>query len=205
MNKQSQFIQHVKDTGLKNNIPVHLLNQPQVVTNGVSCSGYFSEVEGLYVATQKPQMEWFEILAHEFNHMKQYLENAKVWTDINLVGQEETKIGQFDKWLGRELELSPEELDSCISAIINLELDCEIRTLKSITEYNLPIDKKTYVQKANSYVLFYQVVKKCRVWSKEGCAPYMLKHIYEQMPTDFSLDYSNPPQELLDLIEKNCI
>lgn len=197
------FLSHVENITKKRKVKFSLVNQPTVITGGVHCSGFFDggKEPELTVAIGKDEKEWMEILVHEFGHMNQWIENAKVWTNLNI--EDTTQIGLFDLWLGHHIELNKEQLKKCISSIIELELDCEKRAVSLIKEFNLNINAERYIQKANSYILFYHLVKNKRLWSKPGKAPYMISQLVDSMPNHFVLDYSNPTPQILGLIEKN--
>jgi hypothetical protein len=201
------FLKHVKEVAAKNGVYVSLINAPTVMSGAVSCSGYFTDYPNpeLVVATQKKESEWLEILVHEFNHMNQFLEHHSSWTDLNIEGSSSKQTSLLDLWLSRNVELNDIQLSQCIDIIIRLELDCEKRSVQTIKDYSLPINTQDYIKRANSYVLFYHLVKRYRTWSRPGKAPYMIKEVVDKMPDEFNLDYSNPPKELLDIIEKHCI
>jgi hypothetical protein len=52
-----------------------------------------------------------------------------------------------------------------IRDIQECERDAERRGLKLIKKYKLP-DVKDYIQRANAYILFYEVIRKHRKWCK---------------------------------------
>lgn len=201
------FLKHVKEVSKVHNVALNLVNEPHVYSSNVPCSGFFIDYPTLTlsVATQKPQSEWLEILVHEYNHMIQYVEKRPVWDNLSIDGHLMKQTDLLDLWLSGIIELNEAQLNHCIDVTIDVELDCEISSVNTIKEFSLPIDIDQYIKKANSYVLFYHVVKKYRKWSKPGRSPYMIKEVLEKMPKDFSLDYKNPPLELLNLIEKHCI
>ena len=201
------FIEHIKNTTKTHGIKLSLVNQPSVIINRFPCSGYFlgGQAPELAVAIGKDEKEWNEILVHEFSHMNQWIENDKVWRNLDVPEKKTTQLELFDLWLGNDIELNKEQLRSCISSIIDLELDCEKRAIKMIKEFKLDINIDQYIKKANSYLLFYHVVKNKRCWSKPGKAPYTIAKIVDSMPNKFDLDYANPPTQLLGIIEKNCL
>ena len=199
------FIKHVEQLSKKRDVKLSLINAPSVITGGVACSGYFSgDDKELVVATGKDKQDWLEILVHESCHMDQWFEKAPVWMNLDISGSDTNYIGLFDKWLGKEIELDKSTLRSCIQAIIDVEIDCEKRAVDLIKKFNLDIDVDNYIRKSNAYVLFYHVVRSKRLWSLPGKAPYMISQLVEMMPNHFDIDYSNPPPQLLGLIEKKC-
>lgn len=135
------------------------------------------------------------ILIHEFNHANQYIEKSKIFLDSFLNSDEILKFNQkpysdtynviFD-WIDKKLELDNSSLDNLINRCINVEYDCEIRTLNTIKEFNLKINPDIYTQKALSYLYFYQFIKKHRIWYKTENAPYQIEKIYKKFPKNFN-------------------
>ena len=64
------------------------------------------------------------------------------------------------------------------------------------------MNQEEYAQKANSYVLFYHLVKKHRRWNKIGQEPYSLKEVWSQMPKHMNLDHTQITPELSSVLEK---
>ena len=207
--KTSAFLSQVESVCKEHNIDLLLSPNSVVQAGNISCSGYFVDFpkKELAVAMGKPEAEWLEILAHEFSHLNQYLDKAEVWNNLSIEGSHIKKTDVLDLWLGGQVELSQNQLNKIIQDIVAVELDCEIRTIKAIRQYKLPIDCALYVQKASSYLLFYHVVKARRKWSIAGKAPYQIPEIVNALPDDFLShdDYLwNPPEAILELIEKHC-
>ncbi len=67
------------------------------------------------------------------------------------------------------------------------------------------IDVKDYIQKANSYAMFWKMVGKSRQWYKIGKRPYELPEVYSEFPTTFSLDYTKLPKKYERLYEQHCL
>lgn len=127
----------------------------------VESSGYFDSKKNggtLGVGTKRPINEWLPVLAHESCHMDQWSEGFSLWKE-----SESLKYNIFGDWLqGKRCE--KKEAYKCIDVLKNIELDCEKRTVEKIKRYNLPIDIKEYIQKANSYIFFYNHMKKTKRW-----------------------------------------
>ena len=104
----------------------------------------------------------------------------------------------FDKWLNGK-EYSNEAINHHINNLIELEADCEQKTLNFIKNNHLDFDIKTLTQKANAYILFYHHVKKSGSWYDLGKEPYNNEKIFNKMPHYFLQDYKNPPKDLLSL------
>ena len=175
------FLHELIEKARENNIKFHLSPNKVLYESGVSCTGSFGVNSGLSVAVGRSVNEWLPVLVHEGCHMDQCLEQCKSWRDVEITG----KLDALDiiiDWIDREIELTDDEVKSYIKKSINVEYDCEERSLRKISKYKLPIDKKTYAQKANAYLMFYYMVEHFRAWRYAKLAPYSYKNIWERMP-----------------------
>lgn len=200
------FIEHVKTVAKSNKVKVNLVNKPFVESGKIASSGFFS-LKGspsLSVATKKPIEEWSEILVHEYCHMMQHIEKRECWEKLK--GPNDVRVWDLiDLWLDNKIELNPQQLDEYFSIIKEVEIDCEKSVIKAIEEFNLPIDISQYIKKANSYIIFYDLVKEFRTWYSPNKAPYMVPEVVKEMPDYFFSDYSMVPQQLSQTIERHCI
>lgn len=168
----------------------------------IMCNGYFVDnpIPTLAVATKKDVNDWFLVLLHEYSHMEQWEEKSSAWINNKMEKGEASDL--IDSWLNHEIELDDQTLDKIFQINIELESDCEKRAIHNITKFNLDINHQEYAQKANSYVLFYHLVKKHRKWYKIGQEPYSLKEVWSKMPNHMNLDYTQIAPELRDVLEK---
>ena len=175
----------------------------QYPVGNVPVSGYFVDYgkPELGVAIGRPVEVWSATLAHESSHMDQWLEKSKYWTGNYIDGKE--AVDYLDEWISGT-EYTTEEIDTYVKAAIGVEWDCERRTVQKIKEYNLPLDPIEETQKANSYILFYTLLKETRKWNKPGKAPYLIKEVWSHMPKTFDMDYSVVPENLKELYLKYC-
>ena len=204
-NSISSFISHVKAVAQQNNVKLHLPKNKFIDDgDGRLCNGYFNDDPKpvLAVALGKPQEEWLPILVHEFGHMNQWIESHPYWTGLRGAKGEASDL--LDQWL-EGTEFTQKIISSFTKALINVEYDCECRTLKEIKKFNLPIDKEIYIQKSLSYVLFYHVVRKTRKWYTPGLEPYMIPEVFSAMPKTMDINIHNPDPQLIEIIEKYCI
>ena len=132
--------------------------------------------------------------------MDQYLEDSTIWNQNKVKGYDAYDI--VDLWMDGYIELNDDQLKRYIGAARDLELDCEMRSADKIVKYNLPLDVSRYIKAANAYVLFYNVMMITKKWYVIGEEPYNNEAIVEAMPHIFSIDFNNPPQELIDLMLK---
>lgn len=181
---------------------VKLLNKRRVDLGGLGCSGYFCETEPeLVVACAKQPIEWVKILVHETCHRDQWVEQAKVWRKkIN----GEDPLTMLEEWIAGEIELRGPKLSAVLTASALLELDCEMRSVEKIKEFELPVDLWEYRKKANAYVWFYQAMRYSRRWWAKGKSPYAVEAVWKAMPNDFDNDYTRIPRKFRDLILEHC-
>lgn len=156
------------------------------ITDGIKVGGYFSDDSDgtkpvLACAIGQPNFERaITLFAHESSHLDQWSEKNDLWVRSN-------GISIIDDWLeGKEVD--EEKLDRAIKTTIDLELDCEKRTIDKIKKYKIPIDITEYKQRANAYILFYNYVRKHRKWSTPGNPPYGDK-IYSYAPKRWIKNY----------------
>jgi len=187
-------------------VGVELLRKKHVWIDNVRCAGLFDDSKPkLSVACYTDTHKWIPILVHESCHRDQYTENAAIWHHkIELDGEQHDPITLFQSWLDGETELKPRKLKEVITATAALELDCEMRSVKKINKFYLPINAKEYIQKANAYVWFYHVMRETRRWYPKGKSPFYLADVWTKMPTDFDNDYSTVPTRIKKLILERC-
>jgi len=185
-------------------VDVQFVDEPHILYDGIGIAGYFEESPlELAVAIGCPEEEWIEVLAHEFCHMLQWKSQCYAWTNCDMDGEDSSVL--IDEWLnGRELE--PSFIDDAIRRTIEVELDCEKRTVALIHKFHLPIDIDSYIQKANAYMYHYIVVRWLRAWNKPGHAPYKKKNIRNAMPTVFLSypQYKDMSHQLYALFRREC-
>jgi hypothetical protein len=161
------------------------------------CSGFFcSDTKRLAVSSTAPKADIFGVLVHEYCHMQQWIEDCDAWRSMNMNDKEMKKWATYDiDCLGTLLDyalegsvsLTDKEFKRCVEAIIEVEYDCEIRTVKLIEELNLPIDVKMYSRKALAYIYFYQYMTVSKEWyPKDRKPPYAYKEIYSKFPADLT-------------------
>jgi hypothetical protein len=181
MNKNTQqFVKYVKSECRANGIKVELRKRKYLVLSGnIKCSGYFdSECMKLVVAIDR--QDWLPILVHEFGHFTQWMDDCKEWRTSG------TSLNDIDEWLGgKEVPNIKKSLGKCR----DLELDNEKRSVAIIKAWDLPVDTKTYTQKANAYVQFYNWMYFTRRWCTPENSPYKNPAIYKEMPTTFKMNY----------------
>ena len=173
--------------------------------NMMECSGYRSSAyfslaqRKIAIASENPAFP--RLIVHEMGHFYQWKNNYKWWIIANLV---EKNIGDHVEWLFNGVEYSPSELDLIFTSIRNMEAECEQVALELIKKYDLPIDRSNYIKSANSYIYFYNLVKKVRKWYKEP--PFNFKPILDLMPKHRIVQNTESlPKKYEQLCRKYCL
>lgn len=198
---QETFFKLVKSECQRYGVELVLGEGVTVEVNGGQCAGFFQDrpVAKLSIAIGKPANDWIEILAHEYCHLKQWVENCSAWHDQKVHNIECSDL--LDLWINHQIEFTDHQLNDYINRIIMVEKDCEERTVALIKELNLPIDVENYARKANAYLFFYHRVKKYRKWSNPNISLYSKPEIIRMMPIDFTQNYQAPCPLLLESLD----
>lgn len=201
------FMLATKQYASENDIEMKLKFADSVSMGSLKVNGYFCNAERVLavalgrMSKPKPMTEWLSTFVHESCHMDQYLENSRVWTHT-IMGCNPSEL--IDLWMREVVELKPRVLQQMILGVLNLELDCERRSVKKIKKQKLPIDIEEYTQKANSYVYFYHMVGQRREWYHIGTEPYNVPAVWQAMPKTFANDYTQLPAEYKKLYVEHC-
>ena len=191
------FLNHVIKDCKENNIKFKFSKKSHVkLSEGSYCSGYFCEEDRELVVTTKPsQEEWLRLIVHEWNHMQQWKEQCPEWKadDVNEI---------FD-WYCGDVELHPKTAWKYSMTALNLELDCEKRSVETIILFDLPLDIQEYTRRANAYVMFYHAAYKNRSWSRKFREPYNIPEIVNAMSPEFDMDYTRLPAKF-EKLYMNC-
>ena len=176
------FIKHVKTVCKIYGVKCSLRKSTYVRMDGnVRCSGWFDEsAPELVVAINRT--DWIEILAHEYSHLTQWVEQVPVWKDAEL------SLGKVWEWLDGKTR---KNIAHHISVARDLELDNEKRSVKVIKEFKLNVDIDEYIRKANAYVQFYNWMLITRKWSKPNNSPYKNKILKAAMSNKFNMKYTS--------------
>jgi hypothetical protein len=185
--KEKEFVKYVKSECKKYGVKCDLRKTKYVIVSGnMKCSGYFDEQAPVLVCSMN-RPDWIEILAHEFGHLTQWIDNIPLWKKAD------ESIPLLDNWLsGEEVPNIKKHLGVCR----DLELDNEKRTVKIIKKFGLDIDVDKYIKKANAYVFFYNRLLATRKWCTPDNSPYTNKKVIASMPRYFRADYSYTPKKI---------
>ena len=151
------------------------------------CGGYFTDGEDTaepILAIATGNSTWAETLMHEFSHFQQWQDGADVWTAGRLPdGTHGADL--IGLWYDGLIELNAGQLDAYFQPILDVELDCEKRTVNMIRELDLPFDPALYTKQANAYLIGHSELRRRRQWFTTGVAPYRIPAILDVMPSDF--------------------
>jgi len=183
----NKLIEDLKHTTQQHNVKLLLLPALEVTypNSNMMVSGYFVDNGDptLCCAIGGELNIWGPILLHESSHMDQWIENCKEWKENYWNGKE--CVEWLDEWCQNKTKLEDREVDEIINRAINVELDCEKRTIIKLIKYNIDVDISEEIQKAISYILFYRFLKESKKWSATGKSPYKIKEVWSLMPKSF--------------------
>jgi hypothetical protein len=151
--------------------------------------GYFdAENQVIYIAKDHPL--WLSNLVHEYCHFEQEISpkhNHKYDYVYDVV----------DNWAEKKQELPPSKIRKYVRIIRDDELDCEQRAVKLIKDFNLPIDLKRYIKKANLYLYFHLILERHRFLPASSLCP-----LWKRMPAHFENNYNRIPRGLSEDFKK---
>jgi len=169
--------------------------------DGVPCTGYFCDEDMILAVSVKGKINrWGPVLVHESCHLDQYIEQAKVWVDVD-----NHHLTNYWEWITKERDFKPRYVGFITKRAINMELDCEKRVIDKINKYKLPICKSIYIQKSNAYLYTYLYAAQYRQWTKPGKGGYTIPSVWRNFPKDFENDYSVLPNQYRDLYNLHCM
>lgn len=160
-------------------------------------SGYFDDINKKIVVAFKNK-NLFGVLAHEYCHFTQWVDKCPEWIKADV----EKSYYVFNDFLNGEKVENP---NYHIDNLKNVELDNEKRTVNLIEKLKLPIDRTTYIKKANAYIYFYNWIKETGRWSKPNNSPYTNDNLWKAMPENFHQDYSKIPPHLYKIFKRENI
>jgi len=205
MNRE-KILGQIADECILHGVKFNLSPEKSIIypNSTMTCSGYFIDYghPELAVATDKPELEWLMVLLHESCHMKQWIEKSDFWVDSFIDGRE--SIDYINEWVEGK-EFTNEELKKLSILARDVEWDCEKRTIERAKAFNLNINYTEEIQRANSYILFYNFILETRKWYKTEFAPYRIREVWSLAPKDFNYDKTLPvSKELKEAYLKYC-
>lgn len=150
-----------------------------------SLGGSFDGTSKEFIVSIKSKLG-FEVLVHEYCHYQQWKQSKRYYNRLIDAGHL-----VFD-WIDGTF-FKKDVLNYAFENIIELEWDCEKRAVETIKKYNLDVDIEKYIKTANTYLLFYHIVRENRKWCSNGIySPSLVKSMpNEILDLDFYLDPNN--------------
>lgn len=144
-----EYFKYTLEYLYKHDKRLKIVNRRNVTVNDCKCSGW-CDGDQIVVAEKNPYFEM--VYAHEFSHMQQAVEKIEAW-DL------------YDKKFWDNLAKSKIDIRNWndLMTIIDLERDCENRTLKTSKKWDL-FDNEEYAKTANLYLYYYQFVFLQKKW-----------------------------------------
>jgi len=198
-NYSHPFVKYVRHECRRYGCKLKLIYKSELVDDDNSIySGHFlDDPLELVVATRVLYTTFLSTLVHEYSHMEQWRDKSKYYVQ-GYRGWDSWDI--MNRWLqGHEFKRTT--INRSINVIRNCEVDCERRAIKNIKKFNIPVNIKSYCQKANVYIYFHNYIKKTRVWDCKK-EPNDCPQILKAMPDNLDGDYSKMPRKIMRLYKK---
>lgn len=192
-----KFIDQLKKDCKSNQIGLFLYDQKFIIDDGNKFGGWFCPVKKELHCSfpNKLQTKFVELLIHESCHMDQFLNQTPKWVKE----QNNDSLSIFWEWLKNPTKIN---INQHLLNVQLMEAECEQLSIQKIIDLDLGINIQQYTQKANSYLLFYSVLKETKKWC--DYPPYRFKDIWQQMPSDKILQKFSMSTELKDLYKSKC-
>ena len=201
MDEPTQAFLNYVESKLKKSRFKLILSMSDVNVGRISVGGSFDEsAKELNVGISDP--DFLEILVHEFNHFIQWSEQEPLYLKIS--EGDSSMSEQLWAWLDHEIELPKERVSEIIQSIIDMELDCERRSVKMIKEFSLPIYLKEYIFLSYTYLNFYNYVKIHRTWFKQNVGLSDIKELRECKNIHLRGKFRRLPKGFEEIFRKYC-
>lgn len=195
-----EFVEHVRQDCKNNGVRLIVTRYKRILEPG---SGYYSgsfaeePVPTLHIAGK--QMFFLDVLVHEYSHMQQWKEQAPCWTQTTVDGVDAWEI--TNGWLAG-LEVNQETLGEAYKIVIRCERDCDMRAVKTIKKWKLPVNLDLYIRSANAYHYGHHVMRDTRKWINAGILGHN-KKILKACPNTFSTrPIQGCPKKVYEIIKQ---
>lgn len=150
------FVQFVKKELEKKNGKLILRTN---IANGQIQDGEFCEkTNTIRCKKNLSSYYWLGVLAHEYCHFIQSCKKTKFWVNFQKNIEKPDGVNEIlsDKKSNKikKYKFNKKARQKIVSAVIDMELECEKMTLKIIKDFELPVDIKEYISLAN--IIFYK-------------------------------------------------
>lgn len=214
------FIKYVRQVCRKHDIELYLGQGSRIIypdfdgsnrasskVMGMGCFvEYGDDLDGdgngkLMVATRRPRWQWIGTLAHELCHVMQWLECEPTYCGTEMLSGDDASA-VVDDWIGFIKEFDKRTIRRGVQLTIDCELDNEKRAVRMIRKFKLPVDEKRYIQAANSYLFFHQVMFENRTWyNTKMFDPAVLDHMPDHFLPEASYKIGKMPREYVEYLE----
>ena len=169
INLLTYCLQDLKDYG----VDVELRNVEKVKTVNEDDSwsrGFWDDSNNkeliLKCAVKREPEKWLSIFAHEYCHFVQWRDRCDVWhANRRITAAEWSDILH-------NVPMSEKRLNNIVTAVRNIELDCEKRTVKLFHKFGIPKRFiKEYTKNANIYIFYQTYLLEYRKWYKKAGVP----------------------------------
>ena len=180
MSKEAEFVKHIRNHLREYGFKLIFGKGENVNVGESRCSGYFlANRTTKEIRVAKNNGVWLNVLAHEYCHFLQWLESSdqkmKKESNAQFIVHE-VSIGNYGRW-------SDKEVDRAFRVIMEMERDCEIRTVRLLKQWGIKFDEQLYIKRANLYIYMHHMWK-----------------IYKTQRTKYDLETS---RRALDVMPKN--
>lgn len=169
---------------------------------GVRCAGFFDSTDPrgprLALASKMNVDHFIGTLLHEYCHVTQWAENCTVWQEDAFW----SKQCNIHEWLGSGKPCTT-LVKKAFEASRDLEADNERRTVRLIKELKPSINLEDYIQRANSYVHFYNTMPITNEWYHPDRVPYKMPNVTKLFRSDkVDDDFSKTPKRQMIALMK---
>ena len=179
-----EFVQYVVAAAAKAGVVCSLIPVPELRIGNVPTGGYFSPVQKvLVVATGLRWEDWVGTLAHEFSHLRQWANDARVYLESD-IDDEMDYCRLVDMWIGGYFEFTDAQADDCFRRVRNLELDCVRRSVRLLSAWDLGIDLSRFILTENAYIYSHTVAQYERTWVCPGALSSHLRGLRRVCPDE---------------------
>lgn len=187
---------------LRHKINIHFVTAPRLFLefDKTYVKGAWADNTGgtpsFYCSIHEKTIDWIKTFVHEYSHFCQWKEKSPAWKL-----HQGTRGSDLDKIVhNRPIKLGT--LRRILQRTRDVELDAEIRAVKLIKRYNLPLNLKNYIRTANVYIHFYNYLETYRQWYKCENEPYANKHLLSVAAPYFYKNYDTIPPKMLELFKQ---
>lgn len=190
-----KLIEDITIQCLKNGISLRIYDHTSLAGN---IGSFNNDDKVLMVCTGGKEADnyWIGTLIHESCHMDQWIEGSLIYKkwDCALDIQEWMNGSKWRK----------AEVTETIKRTINLELDCEKRSVNKIDKYKLGyvINRDMYIKRANFYIYIIKALQVFRKWPKSRKPKAWCVKMYSMMPPYFKKSYKEYPEGFLEELKK---